>query len=51
MFWLGTAPDEPVPEEIATSPQAPVTAGQPTAKARAMLKELNLDPARIPVSW
>jgi len=50
MFWLGAAPDEPIPEEIVIAPQAMSTAGQPTAKARAMLKELNLDPARIPAS-
>ena len=50
MFWLGTAPDETVPEEIATAPQARSAVGQPTAKARAMLKELNLDPVRIPAS-
>ena len=50
MFWLGAAPDEPIPEEIAIAPQAMSAAGQPTAKARAMLKELNMDPARIPAS-
>jgi len=48
MFWLGKAPDEPVPEEVAVAPRAAGGVGQPTAKARAMLKELGLDPARIP---
>lgn len=50
MFWLGAAPDEPVPEEIAAAPQTRSAVGQPTAKARAMLKELNLDPVQIPAS-
>lgn len=50
MFWIGATADEPVPEEIATAPQAKSAAGHPTAKARAMLKELNLDPVQIPVS-
>ena len=50
MFWLGAKPDEPIPEEIKTAHQALSAAGQPTAKARAMLKELNLDPVRIPAS-
>jgi pyruvate/2-oxoglutarate dehydrogenase complex dihydrolipoamide acyltransferase (E2) component len=50
MFWLGAAPDEPVPAEIAAAPRAASPGGQPTAKARAMLKELGLDAARIPAS-
>ena len=50
MFWLGAAPDEPVPEEIAAAPKAVSTTEQPTAKARTMLKELNLDPVSIPAS-
>ncbi|MDD2659553.1 MAG: 2-oxo acid dehydrogenase subunit E2 [Methylococcales bacterium] len=50
MFWLGAAADEPVPEVISTDAEARNAAGRPTAKARAMLKELNLDPARIPAS-
>lgn len=50
MFWLGAAADEPVPEELSTAPEARNAAGRPTAKARAMLKELNLDPAQIPAS-
>jgi pyruvate/2-oxoglutarate dehydrogenase complex dihydrolipoamide acyltransferase (E2) component len=48
MFWLGASADEPVPEELSTAPEAGNAAGRPTAKARAMLKELNLDPAQIP---
>ena len=50
MFWLGASADETIPEEIATAPLAQNTNGQPTAKARAMLKELKLDPALIPAS-
>jgi len=50
MFWFGNAPDEPIPEEVQAAPQAASGGGQPTAKARAMLKQLGLDPARIPHS-
>ena len=50
MFWLGAAAGEPVPEVISTAPEAQNAAGRPTAKARAMLKELNLDIAHIPAS-
>jgi pyruvate/2-oxoglutarate dehydrogenase complex dihydrolipoamide acyltransferase (E2) component len=50
MLWLGSAPDEPVPAEIEAAPRAAGAVGQPTAKARAMLKQLDLDPARIPAS-
>jgi len=50
MFWFGNAPDEPVPEEALAAPQAASQGGQPTAKARVMLNELGLDPARIPQS-
>ena len=50
MFWLGEALDELIPEEIATAPQVHGTAGQPTAKARAMLKDFNLDPVQITAS-
>ncbi len=50
MFWIGSAPDEPVPEEVRAEPQAARVHAQPTAKARAMLKQYGLDPARIPFS-
>ncbi len=50
MFWLGASPDEQIPEEIATAPLAQNASGLPTAKARAMLKELKLDAALIPAS-
>jgi pyruvate dehydrogenase E2 component (dihydrolipoamide acetyltransferase) len=50
MFWLGTAPDEPVPEVEVPASRAATGLQPPTAKARAMLKELALDPALIPVS-
>src|SRR5580765_1283824 len=48
MFWLGDAPDERIPEEAVVAPPAASAGGEPTAKARAMLKQLGLDPARIP---
>lgn len=50
MFWLGATPDEPIPEQVADTPLAANSTGLPTAKARAMLKELDLDPAQIPAS-
>ena len=50
MFWFGDAPEEPVPEATAAAPRLASGGGQPTAKARAMLKQLGLDPARIPQS-
>ena len=50
LLWLGETADEPVPENEAPALREPGASGQPTAKARAMLKELGLDPARIPVS-
>lgn len=51
MFWLGATVDEPIPKEIADTPLTMNSGGQPpTAKARVMLKELDLDPARIPAS-
>ena len=50
MFWLGETPDEPIPEAVHAAPQAASGGGQPTAKARAMLHQLGLDPARIPHS-
>jgi pyruvate/2-oxoglutarate dehydrogenase complex dihydrolipoamide acyltransferase (E2) component len=50
MFWFGDAPDEPIPETAQVLPQAASGAGEPTAKARAMLKQLGLDPTRIPHS-
>ena len=48
MFWFGNAPDEPIPEAVGVAPPAASGGGQPTAKARTMLKQLGLDPARIP---
>jgi pyruvate dehydrogenase E2 component (dihydrolipoamide acetyltransferase) len=50
LLWLGDAVDEPVPETEAPMLRETVAGGQPTAKARAMLKELDLDPARVPAS-
>jgi len=50
MFWLGATIDEPAPEDAASAPVAATAAGKPTAKARAMLKELGLDASGIPSS-
>jgi len=49
-LWLGDTADEPVPENEAPAAREPGAGGRPTAKARVMLKELNLDPARVPAS-
>jgi pyruvate/2-oxoglutarate dehydrogenase complex dihydrolipoamide acyltransferase (E2) component len=48
MLWLGSAPDEAVPDAIAVAPRAAGGVGQPTAKARVMLEALGLDPERVP---
>jgi len=48
LLWLGDTADEPVPENAAPAAREPGADGRPTAKARAMLKELNVDPARVP---
>ncbi len=51
MLWLGDAADEPVPEVARRRlPNRPAPGNEPTAKARAMLKELDLDAARIPAT-
>lgn len=50
MLWLGDSPDEPVPEATGPSPETARAGGSPTAKARAMLKSLDLDPALIPAA-
>jgi pyruvate/2-oxoglutarate dehydrogenase complex dihydrolipoamide acyltransferase (E2) component len=50
LLWLGETADEPIPELPAETP-AQLTAasvGRPTAKARTMLKELNLSAEQIP---
>ena len=49
MLWLGETADEPVPEAVMVSVQGSRDSVRPTAKARAMLTELALDPSRIPV--
>jgi len=48
MIWLGEAPDEAVPQEQQAASAGSSAGMRPTGKARAMLKELNLDAARIP---
>jgi len=50
LLWLGDTVDEPVPENEVPALRASGATGQPTAKARAMLKELDVDPARVPAS-
>ncbi|MDT4290120.1 2-oxo acid dehydrogenase subunit E2 [Methylomonas sp. MO1] len=50
MFWLGATRDEAIPEETKDSSSTVSSVRQPTAKARAMLKELDIDPARVPAS-
>jgi len=52
LLWLGETADEPMGEE-AMAADVVVAAGgteQPTAKARAMLRELDLDAAAIPAA-
>jgi pyruvate/2-oxoglutarate dehydrogenase complex dihydrolipoamide acyltransferase (E2) component len=50
LLWLGDTTDEPVPVTEAPALREAGKGGLPTAKARAMLKELDLDPARVPAS-
>ena len=52
ILWLGETPDEPVPETPAVTMLAESggVGGHPTAKARALLKELGLDAAIVPAS-
>ena len=50
MLWLGDAPDEQIPEAAPTAIPGSGAGGPPTAKARAMLKALGLDPTEIPVA-
>jgi pyruvate/2-oxoglutarate dehydrogenase complex dihydrolipoamide acyltransferase (E2) component len=47
LLWLGETAGEPVPEAHADALPAAAAGAPPTAKARAMLKELGLDAARI----
>ena len=48
MFWLGATARRAVPENTAAGPAAATAGGKPTAKARAMLKDLGLDASAIP---
>ena len=48
LMWLGDTADEQMPEIVQAAAQQSGTGREPTAKARAMLKELDLDAARIP---
>ena len=52
LLWLGTAPDEMVPEaELPiASPAGAFHPGRPTAKAQVLLKELGVDATQIPPS-
>jgi pyruvate/2-oxoglutarate dehydrogenase complex dihydrolipoamide acyltransferase (E2) component len=47
MFWFGNAPHERVPEAVEAAPQVPKEGEHSTAKARVLLKQFGLDPARI----
>lgn len=52
-LWLGDRADEAVPDPGISQPDAPAAAAgalPPTAKARALLRELHLDASVIPVS-
>ena len=51
LLWQGASPDEPVPEAPAAGP-SPETGGnaRPTAKARALLRELGLDAGAVAAS-
>ncbi len=50
MVWLGDTADEAVPEAAPAILQRSSTDVEPTAKARAMLKDLDIDPAGIPAA-
>jgi pyruvate/2-oxoglutarate dehydrogenase complex dihydrolipoamide acyltransferase (E2) component len=51
LLWQGESADEPVPETVAAAPAAEGGGNaRPTAKARALLKELGLDAAAVPAS-
>lgn len=47
LLWLGDSAGEAVPEADASALPTPGAGAPPTAKARAMLKELGLDPACV----
>lgn len=50
LLWQGESIDEPVPEAVQVTPDAVVGNARPTAKARALLKELALDASVVPAS-
>jgi pyruvate/2-oxoglutarate dehydrogenase complex dihydrolipoamide acyltransferase (E2) component len=52
LLWLGETADEPVPEQVTSATAAVATGslGRPTAKARAMLRELGLSAESIPAA-
>ena len=50
LLWLGDAATELVPEEPPTASADRSVASRPTAKAQAMLRELDLDASAIPAS-
>lgn len=50
LLWLGESIDEPVPEAVQVTPAAVTGNARPTAKARALLKELALDAGVVPAS-
>lgn len=50
LLWQGESLDEPVPEVAAAPAQESAGNSRPTAKARALLKELGLDAGVVPAS-
>ena len=52
LLWLGSSPDETVPEKMLSTPLADgaFRVGRPTAKAQVLLQELDLDATGIPAS-
>lgn len=50
LLWQGESADEPVPEIQVAAPVAGGVNARPTAKARALLKELGLDASVVPGS-
>lgn len=50
LLWQGESADEAVPEIVAAAPVEGGSNARPTAKARALLKELGLEAAAVPAS-
>ncbi|MCU0842617.1 MAG: 2-oxo acid dehydrogenase subunit E2 [Thiobacillaceae bacterium] len=50
LLWQGDSADEPVPEAAVVAPAEGGGTARPTAKARALLKELGLDASVVPAT-